>query len=92
MGDVPLDLDGNRIDDPVVLTIVESIHQHVVGSVWSVVAALSGLAVMTIALLETGGDSNAWIPVAIVALTIAVIAEHRWLINRAGLVIARSRG
>jgi hypothetical protein len=85
-------LRGSRIDDPVVLTIVESIHQHLRRSVVVVVATIVAIAVTTVVLVETGSDSvSPWIPAAIVVLAGGAIAEHRWIINRSALVIARSR-
>jgi hypothetical protein len=84
-------LRGNRIDDPVVLTIVESIHDHLRRSVAAVVATTVAIAVMALALVEaSGADVSFWVPVAIVMLAGGAIAEHRWIINRAGLVIDRS--
>ena len=85
-------LRGTRIDDPVVLTIVESIHHHLRRSVIGVVATMVAIAVATVALVETGSDSvSLWIPLAIVVLAGGGIAEHRWIINRSALVIDRSR-
>jgi len=85
-------LSGRRIDDPVVLTIVESIHHHMRRSVAAVVASIVVIAVMAVALVEAGGDGvSFWVPVAIMVLAGGAIAEHLWVINRAGLVIERSR-
>lgn len=84
-------LRGSRIDDPVVLTIVESIHHHLRRSVAAVVATTVVIAAMALALAESSGDGvSFWVPVAIIVITAGAIAEHRWLINRAGLVIDRS--
>ena len=85
-------LRGSRIDDPVVLTIVEAIHHHLRRSVVVVVAAMVAVTIATVALVMTGGDSvSPWIPVAIVVLSASAIAEHRWLINRSAKVIDRSQ-
>jgi hypothetical protein len=83
---------GTAIEDPVVLTIVESIDHHLRRSVWSVVAAVGVVAVMTIALLAGGGGGVA-LPASIVigVIAAAVIAGHRWLMNRLGLVLDRGR-
>ena len=85
-------LRGSRIDDPVVLTIVEAIHHHLRRSVVVVVAAMVAVTIATVALVVTSGDSvSPWIPVAIVVLSASAIAEHRWLINRSAKVIDRSQ-
>ena len=83
---------ATRIDDPVVLTIVESIHHHLRRSVPAVVATMVAITAMTIALVEAAGNGvSLWVPVVLVMVAGAAIAEHRWLINRAGVVIDRSR-
>ena len=47
---------------------------------------------MTVALVEAAGNRvGFWVPVVLVMVAGAAIAEHRWLINRAGVVIDRSR-
>ena len=85
-------LRGSRIDDPVVLTIVESIHHHLRRSVAAVVATIVVIAAATIALVEaSGGTASPWLPAAIVVVAAGAIAEHRWIINRSALVIDRSR-
>jgi hypothetical protein len=84
-------LRGSRIDDPVVLTIVEAIHHHLRRTVVGVVATIVGVAIATIALVVTGGGVSPWMPVAIVALSAFAIAEHRWLINRSAKVIDLSQ-
>jgi hypothetical protein len=85
-------LRGSRIDDPVVLTIVEAIYHHLRRTVVGVVATIVGVTVATIALVVTGGDGvSPWIPVAIIALSAGAIAEHRWLINRSAKVIDLSQ-
>ena len=85
-------LRGSRIDDAVVLTIVETIHRHLPRSVMVVVAAMVAVTIATIALVMTRDDSvSPWIPVAIVVLSVGAIAEHRWLINRSAKVIDRSQ-
>jgi len=83
---------GSRIEDPVVLTIVETIHHHLRRSVSAVVATIVAIAAMTVALVQASGDGvSLWVPVVIVVLAGGAIAEHRWIINRAGVVIDRSR-
>jgi len=83
---------GSRIDDPVVLTIVESIHHHLRRSAAVVVATMVAIAVMTVVLVQTGGDSvSPWIPLAIIILAGGAVAEHRWIINRSAQVIVPSR-
>ena len=84
--------DGTGIDDPVVLTIVESIHHHLRRSVPTVVVAMVGIAATTVALVEAAGNGvRLWVPAVIVIVTGGAIAGHRWVINRAGVVIGRSR-
>jgi hypothetical protein len=83
---------GSRIDDPVVLTIVESIHHHLSRSVPAVVATMVAMAAMAVALVESAGNGvSFWVPAVIVMVAGGAIAEHRWVINRAGVVIDRSR-
>ena len=82
----------SRIEDPVVLTIVESIHHHLRRSVVVVVATMVAIATTTVVLVETGSDTvSPWIPMAIIVLTAGAIAVHLWIINRSALVIDRSR-
>ena len=84
---------GTAIEDPVVLTIVESIDHHLRRSVWPVIAAVVAVAAMTIALVAGGGGGAVALPASIVVGVIAasVIAAHRWLMNRVGLVLDRER-
>jgi hypothetical protein len=83
---------GTGIDDPVVLTIVESIHHHLRRSVPAVVATMVVIAAMAVALVEAAGNGVS-LSVPAVSLMVAggAIAGHRWVINRAGIVIDRSR-
>ena len=84
---------GTAIEDPVVLTIVESIDEHLRRSVWPVIAAVVAVAAMTIALVAGGGGGAAALPASLVVgvIAVAVIAAHRWLMNRVGLVLDRGR-
>jgi hypothetical protein len=83
---------GSRIEDPVVLTIVESMHHHLRRSLAVVVATTVAIAVMGLVLVEVGSDGvSFWVPVAIVVLAGGAVAEHCWVVNRAGVVIDRSR-
>ena len=85
-------LRGSRIDDPVVLTMVESIHHHLRRSVAAVVATIVVIAASGVALVVASGDGvSFWVPVAITVVACGAIAEHLWVISRAGLVIDRSR-
>ncbi|MEA2683113.1 MAG: hypothetical protein QOK05_1441 [Chloroflexota bacterium] len=84
--------DGTGIDDPVVLTIVESIHHHLGRSALAVVATMVVIAAMAVALVEVAGnDVSIWVPAVIVMVAGGAIAGHRWVMNRAGVVIDRSR-
>ena len=83
--------DGTGIDDPVVLTIVESIHHHLRRSVSVVLATIVVIAAMAVALVETAGNGvSFWVPAVIVMVAGGAIAGHRWVIHRAGVVIDRS--
>jgi hypothetical protein len=84
--------DGTGIADPVVLTIVESIHHHLSRSVPAVVATMVVIAAMVIALVKAAGSGvSLWVPAVIVMVAGAAIAGHRWVIGRAGVVIDRSQ-
>jgi hypothetical protein len=50
------------------------------------------IAAMAVALVETAGNGvTFWVPAVIVMAAGGAIAAHRWVINRAGVVIGRSR-
>jgi hypothetical protein len=79
---------GRQIEDPVVHTIVESIHHHLQRTVLSVVAAMVALAAATLALVVAGTDEvNTWAVGVIVVVAAGALGGHRWLINRSALVI-----
>jgi hypothetical protein len=84
---------GSAIEDPVVLTIVESIDDHLRRSVWPVVAAIVSVAAMAIVLVEVGDGTGSGLSPAIVigCLAAAAIASHRWVMNRMGTVLDQSR-
>jgi hypothetical protein len=83
---------GTGIDDPVVLTIVESIHHHLRRSLPTVVATIVVIAAMAVALVEAAGNGISFsVPAVSLIVAGGAIAGHRWVINRAGLVIDRSR-
>ena len=83
---------GTGIDDPVVLTIIESIHHHLGRSLPAVVATILLIAAMAAALVEAAGnDVSLWAPAVALVLAGGVITAHRWVINRAGVVIDRSQ-
>ena len=83
---------GTGIDDPVVLTIVESIHHHLSRSVPAVVATMVVIAAMAVALVEAAGNGvSFWVPAVCLMVAGGAIAGHRWIIVRAGVVIDRSR-
>ena len=85
---------GTAIEDPVVLTIVESIDDHLRRSVWLVIAAAATVAVMTVTLVAVGGGGGGALAVVVVtgALAATVLAAHRWLMNRVSSVLDRSAG
>jgi hypothetical protein len=83
---------GTGIDDPVVLTIVESIHHHLSRSVPAVVATIVVIAAMAVALVEAAGHGvSFWVPAVFLMVAGGAIGGHLWVINRAGVVIDRSR-
>jgi integral membrane sensor domain MASE1 len=83
---------GTGIDDPVVLTIIESIHHHLRRSLPAVVATMVAITAMAVALVEAAGSGvSFWVPAVSVIVAGGAIAGHRWVINRAGVVIDRSR-
>ena len=84
---------GTSIDDPVVVTIVESIDRHLRRSVWPVIAAVVAVAATAIGLVEVGSfGAGAMLPAIVIGvLAAAVIATHRWVMNRVGLVLDRGR-
>jgi hypothetical protein len=83
---------GTGIDDPVVLTIVESIHHHLRRSLPTVVATMVVIAAMAVALVEAAGNGVSFsVPAVSLIMAGGAIAGHRWVINRAGVVIDRSR-
>ena len=54
---------GTGIDDPVVLTIVESIHHHLRRSLPAVVATMLVIAAMVVALVGAAGNGvSFWVP------------------------------
>jgi hypothetical protein len=84
-------LGRRHIDDPVVLTIVESIHHHLRRSVGVVVATIVLIAASTLALIAASEDGvTPWLAAAILVLAAGAIAAHRWIINRSGWVIEPS--
>ena len=69
---------GTGIDDPVVLTIVESIHHHLRRSLPMVVATVVLIAVMVVALVEAAGNGiSFWVPAVSVIVAGGAIAGHR---------------
>jgi uncharacterized membrane protein len=83
-------LGRRRIDDPVVLTIVESIH-HLRRTLVAVVATIVLIAASTLALIAASEDGvTPWLAAAILVLAAGAIAAHRWIINRSGWVIEPS--
>lgn len=83
---------GTAIDDAVVVTIVESIDCHLRRSLWPVVAAVVAVAAAAIVLVEVGGgEGSTLIAIAIGVLAAAVVAAHRWVMNRVTLVLDRGR-
>jgi hypothetical protein len=84
---------GSALENPVVLTIVESMYAHLRRSSLMVLATMCAAAVMGVALVQVGGGTYAqWVSIGIVALLALAIAQQRWLLNRAAVVIAQSRG
>lgn len=82
---------GTAIEDPVVVTIVESIDHHLRGSVWPVIAAVVAVGVMTIALVAGGGGGALPASIVVGVIVASVLASHRWLMHRVGLVLDQGR-
>ena len=84
---------SSGVEDPVVLTILESMHHHQRRSFPMVAAAMSATAVLGIALVQGAGSgiSVRWVSVGIIALLGTAIGLLRLITNRAGVVIGRSR-
>lgn len=83
---------GTAIDDPVIVTIVESIDYHLRRSLWAVVAAVIAVAAAAIALVEVGGGPGSRLAaIAIGVLAAAVIAAHRCVMSRMALVLDQGR-
>ena len=83
---------AKAIKDPVVLTIVESIDDHLHRSLWAVATGVVAVAVMAIALIAGSRNGHAWVVSIVVGLGAAVfLSGHRWLIGRIGVVLQRSR-
>jgi hypothetical protein len=83
---------GRSIDDPVVLTMVETMHEHLRQRSALVVATLVAIAVATVALVELGGDGlhAGWITLTMVVLA-ASVGGLRWVMRRGALVVGRSQ-
>jgi hypothetical protein len=83
---------GRAIDDPVVLTIVDSMHQHVQRTGWTAALAVAGLVAASVALvIAGGGGGDAWSAAgAAVAVGAAVVAAGWWLTRRVGQVLSES--
>jgi hypothetical protein len=61
-------------------------------SLWPAVAAVIAVAAAAIALVEIGGGAGSTLAaIAIGVLATAVIAAHRWVMNRLTLVLDRGR-
>ena len=80
------------IDDPVVLTMVESMHEHQARTCALMIAAVVAVAGSGVALTGMSGDrTGTAAAIAIVVVAASAIAQQRWLTHRAGEVIGRSR-
>jgi DNA-binding PadR family transcriptional regulator len=82
------------IEDPIVLTIVDSMQQHVQRTGWSAAITVAGVSAVTIALIVIGGaGAGAWpASAAVVVFGVFVVVAGRWLARRAGQVVQGSDG
>jgi hypothetical protein len=82
---------GSAIDDPVVLTIVESIDRHLRQSVGLVVATVVTAAALAVLLVRMGGAEGTVVIVALIGLLAAgILGGHRILMARLDVVVHRS--
>src|SRR4051812_17939140 len=84
---------GSRIEDPVVLSIVEAMHQHMRrGGLLLVVAATVASGALGAALAASSGQGGGvWFSLAIALVVTMTVTGLRWVNDRAGLVIRHSR-
>jgi hypothetical protein len=84
---------GKPVSDPVVLTILESMHEHVGRSLPMATVAVAAVAGCGVALVRASGSdvSLLWVALATAALVGAGVVQMRWIFKRAGAVIDRSR-
>jgi hypothetical protein len=81
-------LTGSAIEDPIVLTIVDSMHQHVQRTGWTAVLGVAGLTATTALLMGFSG-AVAWPATAAVTTAGAVaIGAGWWITRQAGRVVA----
>ncbi len=82
---------GSRIEDPVVLSIMEAMHQHMLRGLWLVVAATITVGVLGAALAASSGQAGViWVVLAVAVLVTGAVSGVRWVAARAGVVIAES--
>jgi hypothetical protein len=81
---------GSAIEDPIVLTIVESMHEHVKRTGWTAALAVAGLTA-TACLLAGGSGSRLWPAIAaLVSGGVLAIGAGWWITRRAGDVLGLS--
>ena len=83
-------LRGRSIQDPVVFTMIETMHEHVRHAWAMVVLTIVAVATSTIVLIQVGGGGAAWVSIAIGGLCLLGIATVLWLIRQVGVVLDRS--
>ena len=82
---------GSCVEDPVVLSIVEAMHQHMRRGLWLVLAATITVGALGAALASSSGRGGVlWVVLATVVIVYVGAAGVRWVTNRAGVVISQS--
>lgn len=77
------------VADPVVLTILEAMHDHAERTTWIGVATIGAIAVSAVGLFVGSGDHNAAVlgSVAVTLVAVLAIGAQFWVTKRAGRVV-----
>jgi hypothetical protein len=67
-------LQGRRIEDPVVVTMIEAMHQHLRQRIAVVIMAIVAIAAPAIVLIQVGGGGAAWVSMLIAVLCLVASA------------------
>jgi hypothetical protein len=80
-------LTGRPIGDPIVLTIVESMHQHVLRTGWTAILAVAGVTAATVGLMDFGRAGTLPATAVVIASGVAAIIGGWWITRRTGQVL-----